>query len=138
MRKANPRGELDSPSRGAESFFRSLLDLQAICRRLDSKHSRASGVSKIGKSAGPILSAFERKIGCEYAERRPEYRMMASRNGTKRPEPSVKYIVLIVERRRKVGVLMETVFDQGGDTQAVSVSALSNAHRGWSGPSVVD
>ena len=72
--------------------------------------------------------------------RRPKYRLMASKNGPKRPEPWVKYIVLVVERRRKVVVLMEmeTVFDQGGDTQAVSVRALSNAHRGWSGPSVAD
>ena len=41
----------------------------------------------------------------EYAKRRrPKYRMMASRNGTKRPELRVECIVLIVERGRKVVV----------------------------------
>ena len=51
---------------------------------------------------------------------------MASKHGTKQPEPRVEYIVLIVERRGKV----TTVALQGGDTQAVSIRALSNAHRG--------
>ena len=100
-------------------------------------------VSKFGRSAGPISSAFERKIGCsmrEYARRRrPKYRMMASKNGMKRPEPWVKYIVLVVERGRKIVVTdRDGVRPRLRYTSSVGQSIVGRAPPVCSGPSVVD
>ena len=76
----------------------------------------------------------------EQAERgRPKYRMMASKNGTKRPEPWVKYIVLIVERGRKIVVIdRDGVRPRWRYTSSVSQSIVGRAPPVCSGPGVVD